>query len=266
MQASGAAPIKIQLVDVSKVFDVSGNIAVEALQHTNLEISTNEIVCIVGPSGCGKSTLLNLIAGFLLPSSGQVLVDGQPVAGPGADRAVVFQQDSVFPWLTVEKNLEYGPRARGSAAAERKARVDELLALVGLTEYRALFPRQLSGGMKKRVDLARAYANDPDILLMDEPFGALDVFTKEKMQIELLRQWQQRMRTIVFVTHDIEEAIFIGHRVVIMTARPARVAGQVAVPFEKETHGRVKTTPRFQELRQQIIDSLSQVEANGAER
>ncbi|MBK8024148.1 MAG: ABC transporter ATP-binding protein [Chloroflexi bacterium] len=265
MQRSVSNDIRICLQHVDKIFDASGGASVEALSDANLEVATNEVLCIVGPSGCGKSTLLNLIAGFLLPTSGQVLVDGRNVTGPGPDRAVVFQQDSVFPWLTVVQNLEYGPRARGVAEAERKARVAELLELVGLTEYRHLFPRQLSGGMKKRVDLARAYANDPEILLMDEPFGALDVFTKEKMQIELLRQWQQRKRTIVFITHDIEEAIFIGDRVVVMTPRPARIAREFQVPFEKQSDGRVKTTQPFQQLRQQIMDSLSQAETIGAD-
>lgn len=261
MVATDAAPVKIHLEKVKKVFEAPGGKSVIALNDTNLDVYTNEILCIVGPSGCGKSTLLNLIAGFLLPTSGQVLVDGRPVTAPGADRAVVFQQDSVFPWLTVEQNLEYGPRARGLANEERRTRVDTLLSLVGLAEYRSLFPRQLSGGMKKRVDLARAYANDPDVLLMDEPFGALDVFTKEKMQIELLRQWQQRVRTVVFITHDIEEAIFIGDRVVVMTPRPARIASEVPVPFEKGPDGRIKTSQPFQELRRQIMECLSQAEA-----
>jgi ABC-type nitrate/sulfonate/bicarbonate transport system ATPase subunit len=257
---------KISLRDVTKVFPASRGAAVEALHQTSLEIAPNEILCIVGPSGCGKSTLLNLIAGFLLPTSGEVLVNSREVTGPGPDRAVVFQQDSVFPWLTVVQNLEYGPRARGLSEVEMRTRVDELLELVGLTDYRTLLPRQLSGGMKKRVDLARAYANDPEILLMDEPFGALDVFTKEKMQIELLRQWQQRPRTIVFITHDIEEAIFIGDRVVVMTPRPARIAREFRVPFEKQNNGRLKTTAPFQELRQQIMDSLSQAEVHGVDR
>jgi ABC-type nitrate/sulfonate/bicarbonate transport system ATPase subunit len=167
------------LQDVAKVFDAPGG-GVEALNHTDLDVATNEIVCIVGPSGCGKSTLLNLVAGFLLPTSGAVLVNGERVRGPGSDRAVVFQQDSVFPGLTVAQNLEYGPRARRVPEAQRKMVVEKLLDVVGLTEYRDLVPRQLSGGMKKRVDLARAYANDPEILLMDEPFRALDVFTKRK--------------------------------------------------------------------------------------
>ena len=207
---------KIELAAVRKTF-VTPQGPVAALDKTNLQIATNEIVCIVGPSGCGKSTLLNLVAGFLAPSAGEVLVDGAPV--PGAERAVVFQQDSIFPWLTVAQNLAYGPRARGLPASKVSPIVERLLALVGLAEYRDLFPLQLSGGMKKRVDLARAYANKPAIMLMDEPFGALDVLTKEKMQIELLRLWQEEALTILFVTHDIEEALFIGDRVVVMTPR-----------------------------------------------
>jgi len=262
-----AQPVpKIVLENVNKVFDTPQG-PVEALRRTSLHIGINEIVCIVGPSGCGKSTILNLIAGFISPTEGRVLVNNRPVTGPGADRAVVFQQDSVFPWLTVRKNLEYGPRARGIASEERKEIVSTLLRSVGLAEYANLLPRQLSGGMKKRVDLARAYANRPEILLMDEPFGALDVMTKEKMQLELLRLWKQDARTVVFVTHDIEEALFVGHRVLIMTARPARVAGEIAVPFEISLDPHVKTSPEFQRLRENIMDLLSAHEnGNGAEK
>jgi NitT/TauT family transport system ATP-binding protein len=256
------SPPKICLKDVTKIFHTPQG-PVEALHRTSFTVNVNEIVCIVGPSGCGKSTILNLIAGFLQPTDGTVSVDGQVVKGPGADRAVVFQQDSVFPWLTVAKNLEYGPRARGIRARERKEIVAGLLQSVGLVEYANLYPRQLSGGMKKRVDLARAYANKPEVLLMDEPFGALDVMTKEKMQLELLRLWYQDARTIVFVTHDIEEALFVGHRVLVMTARPARVAGEIVVPFEKTADVRVKVSSDFQKLRLGIMDMLSQHE-NGA--
>lgn len=257
-----AAP-KIELVGVRKTFETpQGTVA--ALDETNLQIATNEIVCLVGPSGCGKSTLLNLVAGFLAPGAGQVLVDDAAVSGPGAERAVVFQQDSIFPWLTVAQNLAYGPIARGLSASEVSPIVERLLALVGLAEYRDLFPLQLSGGMKKRVDLARAYANKPAILLMDEPFGALDVLTKEKMQIELLRLWQEEALTILFVTHDIEEALFIGDRVVVMTPRPARVAADVAVPFARELDPRRKTSASFQALRQQLMDILSQNETEPA--
>ena len=255
--------IKIELNAVHKTFHTAQG-SVAALDETSLKINTNEIVCIVGPSGCGKSTLLNLVAGFIAPSAGSVRVDGVPVRGPGADRAVVFQQDSIFPWLTVQQNLAYGPRARGLPNHEIQSIVDRLLALVGLTEYAELFPLQLSGGMKKRVDLARAYANKPAVLLMDEPFGALDVLTKEKMQLELLRLWQEEALTILFVTHDIEEALFIGDRVVVMTPRPARVAEDIAVPFTRELDPRRKTTAAFQQLRQDLMDTLSQSEAEPA--
>ena len=254
---------KIELLGVSKTFTTPQG-AVAALDETSLQIGTNEIVCIVGPSGCGKSTLLNLVAGFIAPSAGAVLVDGAVVPGPGAERAVVFQQDSVFPWLTVEQNLAYGPVARKVPAAGVSQIVERLLSLVGLAEYRDLFPLQLSGGMKKRVDLARAYANKPAILLMDEPFGALDVLTREEMQIELLRLWQEEALTILFVTHDIEEAIFIGDRVVVMTPRPARVAADVAVPLGRELDPRRKTSAAFQALRQQLMDILGQNEAEPA--
>ena len=254
---------KIELLGVSKTFTTPQG-AVAALDETSLQIATNEIVCIVGPSGCGKSTLLNLVAGFIAPSAGAVLVDGAVVPGPGAERAVVFQQDSVFPWLTVEQNLAYGPVARKVPAAEVSQIVERLLSLVGLAEYRDLFPLQLSGGMKKRVDLARAYANKPAILLMDEPFGALDVLTREEMQIELLRLWQEEALTILFVTHDIEEAIFIGDRVVVMTPRPASVAADVAVPLGRELDPRRKTSAAFQALRQQLMDILGQKEAEPA--
>jgi len=255
---------KIVLDNVYKVFETPQG-PVEALRHTSLQVGVNEIVCIVGPSGCGKSTILNLIAGFITPTEGRVLVNNKPVVGPGADRAVVFQQDSVFPWLTVEKNLEYGPRVQGIPAKERKEIVAALLHSVGLEDYANLLPRQLSGGMKKRVDLARAYANRPEILLMDEPFGALDVMTKEKMQLELLRLWERDARTIVFVTHDIEEALFVGHRVLIMTARPARVAGEIVVPFEISLDPHIKTSAEFQRLRENIMDLLlSHENGNGA--
>jgi NitT/TauT family transport system ATP-binding protein len=253
---------KITIKNVCKVFDTPQG-SVEAIRELNLFIQTNEIVCLVGPSGCGKSTLLNLVAGFIHPTEGEVLIGDKRVTSPGADRAVVFQQDSVFPWLTVYKNLEYGPKARGVPEEKRKQMVDRLLLMIDMAEYKNFLPRQLSGGMKKRVDLARAYANQPEVLLMDEPFGALDVFTKEKMQRNLISLWQQEPRTVLFITHDIEEALFIGQRVAVMSARPARIVGVIDVPFDKTTDTQIKTSPEFQSLRQKIIDMLGQSELNG---
>ncbi|MFL5865010.1 MAG: ABC transporter ATP-binding protein, partial [Solirubrobacteraceae bacterium] len=218
---------------------------VQAIAGIDLAIRPNEIVAIVGPSGCGKSTVLNLIAGFLVPTAGQVLVDDVPVTGPGPQRAVVFQQDSVFPWLTVADNIAYGPRARGVPQSAWEPRVDHFLDLVGLSTVRAFYPRQLSGGMRKRVDLARAYANEPEILLMDESFGALDVLTKEKMQSSLIELWQRNPATIVFITHDIEEALFVGQRVIVMTPQPGRIAAEIDVPFPKQSDPAIKTTPAF---------------------
>lgn len=248
---------KIEFEKVSMEF-LAKNGCICAIEDINLLIKENEILCILGPSGCGKSTLINLIAGFIMPSKGKVKVDGERVIKPGADRAVVFQPDSVFPWLSVYKNLEYGPKARGVQEKDRTAIVEKFLELVGLVQFRDSFPHQLSGGMKKRVDLARAYANNPNVLLMDEPFGALDVLTKEKMQIELLNLWNQEARTIVFITHDIEEAIFIGNRIAIMSPRPGKIDKEINIPFDKRSiNTRIKTTPEFQKIRQEIIDKLN---------
>ncbi len=205
--------------------------AVVALDRTSLDVESNEIVSIVGPSGCGKTTLLNLVAGFLAPTDGSVLLDGVPAGPPSADRAVVFQADAVFPWLTVRQNLEYGPRVRKEPSGAYRDRVDHFMEKVGLTQFADAFPKTLSGGMRKRVDLARAYVSNPKVLLMDEPFGALDVFTKEAMWRVLGDILEDERKTVIFVTHDIEEAIIVADRVVAMTPRPAKVAAEVAVPF-----------------------------------
>ncbi|MDP9365031.1 MAG: ABC transporter ATP-binding protein [Chloroflexota bacterium] len=259
MAAGAVAQPKILLDGVAMTF-VGKEGPVQALAGIELSVGDKEMVAIVGPSGCGKSTLLNLVAGFLFPTAGRVLIDGDEVDGPGAQRAVVFQQDSVFPWLTVADNIAYGPSARGVPRAAWEPRVNDLLDLVGLAKERTFLPRQLSGGMRKRVDLARAYANEPEILLMDESFGALDVLTKEKMQSSLLELWQRKPATVLFITHDIEEALFVGQRVVVMTARPARIAAEIAVPFPKSADPSIKTTPAFQDLRREIIGVLADTE------
>ncbi len=248
---------------VSKVFATARKRTV-ALNETTLEISTNETVCIVGPSGCGKTTLLNLIAGFIAPTSGTITVDGRNVRGPGSDRAVVFQSDAVFPWLTVADNVSYGMRMQGVAAAERRSRTDHYLDLVGLADFRKAYPKELSGGMRKRVDLARAYASGPGVLLLDEPFGALDLFTKEAMWLALAGVIAAEPKTSVFVTHDIEEALFLGDRVVVMTPRPARVHSILDVPFGADRDLSLRASTEFQSLRNQIANTLREVHDDAA--
>jgi NitT/TauT family transport system ATP-binding protein len=228
-----------------------------ALDETSLDVASNEIVAVVGPSGCGKTTLLNLVAGFLSPTDGSVLLDGAVAGPPSADRAVVFQADAVFPWLTVRKNLEYGPRVRGEASATYRDRVDHFLSKVGLTQFADAFPKTLSGGMRKRVDLARAYVSDPKVLLMDEPFGALDIFTKETMWRVLGDILEEERKTVIFVTHDIEEAIMVADRVVAMTPRPAKVAAEVPVPFPFPRHLELRSSREFQDMRQRLAAILA---------
>ncbi len=233
---------------------------VVALAQTNLEIEPEEIVSVVGPSGCGKTTLLNLVAGFDAPTRGAILKNGRAVSGPGADRAVVFQADAVFPWLTVRDNLSYGPRMRGVPKRDWQPKVEHFLALVGLSEFGDAFPKELSGGMRKRVDVARAYVSDPEILLLDEPFGALDAFTKEAMQQALLDIWSEVPKTVMFVTHDIEEAIFVGDRVIVMTPRPGRVAAEFRVEFGRPRTVELRAVPAFQLLRLKIGALLAEQE------
>jgi NitT/TauT family transport system ATP-binding protein len=197
------------------------------LEDIHLDIPAGEFVCIVGPSGCGKSTLLNIAGGFLEASQGEILIDGRPVHGPDPKRIFIFQENAVFPWLTVEDNIGFGLGNR--PAEERRRIVEHYTHLVGLTGFEKSFPRQLSGGMKQRVEIARALAADPDILFMDEPFGALDYLTRLKTRAELIRIWQQERKTVLFVTHDVDEAIQLADRVVVMGKRPARIRSIVPV-------------------------------------
>jgi len=208
--------------DVGRVYG-SGGKAFVALQDIDLTINDKEFVAIVGPSGCGKTTCLRLVAGFDFPTSGTVSVDDRPVRAPGPERAVVFQQFALFPWKTVWQNIELGLRNQGVAAAERKARIEAILDLMNLTPYANHFPHQLSGGMQQRVAIARAYVLDPDVLLMDEPFGALDAQTRVVMQEELVRLARKNPRTVLFITHAVEEAVYLADRVVIMTRAPGRI-------------------------------------------
>jgi NitT/TauT family transport system ATP-binding protein len=209
---------------------VSHGSVTSALVDINLRIEEGQFVCLLGPSGCGKSTLLKIIAGLIPATSGRITINGQPVSGPGPERAVVFQDYALFPWMTVRDNVEFGLEARRLPVAERREVSKRLLKVVGLSDFADRFPHQLSGGMKQRVSIARALAVDPSLLLMDEPFGALDAQTRQLLQDELLRIWREYRKTVVFVTHSIEEAIYLSDRIVVMTARPGRVKQIVMIP------------------------------------
>lgn len=220
-----------------------------ALEDVSLHIGANEFVSIVGRSGCGKTTLLNMIAGFLQPSSGQVLIGEEPVGSPGPDRGMVFQQGALFPWLTAIQNIEFGPRNRGVPRKQRRAQAQELIELVRLGGFERKYPRELSGGMQQRVAIARALANDPDILLMDEPFGALDELTRSEMQLELLRIWEARKKTVVFVTHSIMEALYLSDRVVVLSPHPGRLRAEVAVTLPRP---RQRSSQEFMAMYEEI--------------
>ena len=222
----GASHITIS--HVSKVFQTAGRDVV-ALQDISLEIPQGQFVCLLGPSGCGKSTLLNAIAGFALPSSGSIVADGQTVSAPGPERGMVFQEYALFPWMTVADNIAFGLEIKGTPKAEIRAVVDKLLAMLSLNDFRDRYPKDLSGGMRQRVAIARVLALDSPIMLMDEPFGALDALTRRNLQDELLRIWAELKKTIIFVTHSIEEAIYLADRIVVMTYRPGTVKRDLMV-------------------------------------
>jgi len=242
--------------------DISRHEHIVALDGIDLEIGDDEFLAVLGPSGCGKTTLLNIVAGFDHASGGTVQLDGEAVLKPGPDRGVVFQEYALFPWLTVAQNIEFGLRERGVAKAERQARVREQILSVGLSGFERRYPQELSGGMRQRVALARVLVNDPKILLMDEPFAALDAQTRTIMQQELLRVWSAARRTAIFITHNIEEALLLGDRVVVMTARPGRIKEIVTVNLIRP---RDVTSVEFNETRRRITLLLeSEVQATFA--
>jgi NitT/TauT family transport system ATP-binding protein/sulfonate transport system ATP-binding protein len=220
-----------------------------ALERIDLAIADNDFLCILGPSGCGKSTLLRIVAGLEAPSTGRVLLDGQAVERPGPDRGMVFQSYTLFPWLTVRENVLFGARARESVA-------DELILRVGLRGFENHYPKQLSGGMQQRTALARALANDPKILLLDEPFGALDNQTRALMQELLLGIWEADRKTVLFVTHDIEEAIFMANRVAVMSARPGHIKSIVPIALPHPRHYTMKTTPEFSRYKAELTEEI----------
>jgi len=242
---------KIQIRDVHKVFTL-GKERFVALGGVSLDLADNEFVTVVGPSGCGKSTLLNILGGLDEPTSGTALVDGKPVDGPSPERGVIFQQYALFPWLTVRKNVEFGLKNAGVPAGERRERAQHFIDMVGLSQFADALPKTLSGGMKQRCAIARAYAMNPKILLMDEPFGALDALTRVKMQDHLLHAWEQEKRTVMFITHDVDEAVYLANRVVVMAARPGRIHRIIDVDLPYPRTEEVRLSPEFTELRNQI--------------
>jgi NitT/TauT family transport system ATP-binding protein len=240
---------------VRKVFPLKGADFV-ALGDVSLKLDDNEFVTVVGPSGCGKTTLMNILAGLETPSGGQALVNGQAITGPGPDRGVIFQQYALFPWLTVRKNVEFGLRTAGVGRAERKKIADHFIELVGLEQFADALPKTLSGGMKQRVAIARAYAVNPSILLMDEPFGAVDALTRVRLQEQLLQTWSQEKRTVVFITHDVDEAVFLANRVVVMAARPGRIVETIDVGLPYPRTEEVRLSAAFTALRNRVWSAV----------
>ncbi|MDR7380222.1 ABC-type nitrate/sulfonate/bicarbonate transport system ATPase subunit [Rhodoferax ferrireducens] len=246
----------LSIQGVSRIFETGQGQRTQALLPVDFNVHDNDFVTILGPSGCGKSTLLRIVAGLERPSTGRVMLDGQPVDGPGADRGMVFQSYTLFPWLTVAQNIRFGLRERGMAEAAQKERCDYFMAKVGLRGFEHHFPKQLSGGMQQRTAIARALANDPKILLLDEPFGALDNQTRVLMQELLLGIWESARKTVLFVTHDIDEAIFMANRVAVFSARPGRIKSDIAVNLPHPRHYTVKTSPEFMQLKARLTEEI----------
>jgi NitT/TauT family transport system ATP-binding protein len=251
----------LEISQVYKQFQTSQGPLV-ALKDINMHVETGEFVCAVGASGSGKSTLLRLVAGLDTPTSGDVTVDGARVVGPGSDRGMVFQSYTLYPWKTVQENVEFGLKLQGMSKTDRRLRASEYLDVVGLTKFARALPKQLSGGMKQRVAIARALACEPKILLMDEPFGALDVQTKETMQQFLLNLWQRTGTTILMITHDVEEAVFLSQRIYVMTARPGRIHKEILIELPGDRTYAVKRKTQFQDYKNDIMDMLRDTQAD----
>ncbi|RMD49564.1 MAG: ABC transporter ATP-binding protein [Alphaproteobacteria bacterium] len=249
---------------VSMRFDLPDGSHVQALKDVSIEIASGELLSVLGPSGCGKTTLLNIIAGFLAPTEGQVLLDGKRVTGPGPERGMVFQQGALFEWMNVRDNVAFGPRMKGMPKAEIDRIVDHLLEVVGLGEFKDKAIYELSGGMQQRVALARCLANDPEVILMDEPLGALDALTREKMQGLVLQLWKETGKTIILITHSVEEALLLGERLIVMAPRPGRIHREYKLPFAEQGVGQdlrqIKKAPEFARYREEILEMIWDME------
>jgi len=246
----------LTLQDITVRFEPKGKPVVTALDDVSLSVAHDTFSVIVGPSGCGKSTLLRLVAGLEVPTAGLMMLDGKPIDGPSADRGMVFQSYTLFPWLTVRENVMFGPKLKNLPKGECAAIADRLIEAVHLTGFERSYPKELSGGMRQRVALARALANDPRILLMDEPFGALDSQTRQLMQELLLEIWQQQRKTVLFITHDIDEAIFLGDVVHVMTARPGRMKRSLDIAIPRPRGIGVLTSPAFMDYKREILSLM----------
>ena len=265
---SEAHPVEIR--ELRHHFEVQGD-RVQALERIDLTIEPGEFVCLAGPSGCGKTTLLRLIAGFMKPTEGSIGLDGDPVRGPGADRGVVFQQPTLYPWMTVRDNVELGPRLRGVGKSERAVTATRYLELVGIADFADRRPYELSGGMQQRCQIARVLTNDPEIVLMDEPFGALDALTRERLQNELLEIWRETHKTILFITHSVDEAVFLATRVLVMSPRPGRIVLDESAIFTETGEwyepDEIRALPKYVELREKVSHAIhSEMQAAEAER
>ena len=254
----------LEIQDVSMRFDLPNGGHVQALQNVSLSIKQGEIMSVLGPSGCGKTTLLNIVAGFLAPTGGEVVLNGHRVEGPDAERGMVFQQGALFEWMSVRDNVSFGPRMAGKKAAEWRENVDHLLDVVGLQDFKEKMVYELSGGMQQRVALARCLANEPDVILMDEPLGALDALTREKMQGLVLKLWKETGKTIILITHSVEEALLLGEHLLVMAPRPGRIHREYHLPFADLGVGKdlreIKKLPEFGERREEILAMIWDME------
>jgi len=245
-------------------FDLPNGTHVQALQDVSLELHSGELLSVLGPSGCGKTTLLNIVAGFLAPTEGRITLGGHAVTGPDAERGMVFQQGALFEWMSVRDNVSFGPRMAGKREKEWRGTVDHLLDVVGLRDFKEKAVYELSGGMQQRVALARCLANDPDVILMDEPLGALDALTREKMQGLVLKLWKETGKTIILITHSVEEALLLGERLLVMAPRPGRIHREYRLPFADDGVGQdlraVKKDPEFGAKREEILSMIWDME------
>jgi taurine transport system ATP-binding protein len=250
--------------NVSMTFDLPNGSTVEALKNINMQLQEGELMSVLGPSGCGKTTLLNILAGFLAPTGGAVRLGGVEVTGPGPERGMVFQQGALFEWMNVRRNISFGPRMKKAPKQATDKRVDELLEIVGLHDFGEKMIYELSGGMQQRVALARCLANDPDVILMDEPLGALDALTREKMQSLVLDIWKETGKTIILITHSVEEALLLGERLVVMAPRPGRIHREYNLPFAEMGVGadlrEVKKHPDYADKREEILSMIWEME------